>query len=144
MVLGGKTLFRFVVFASGVAAAYGLCDLIFSWNPLAAAPFFAHRTNPVFRAEPLLFLGGLAEIVNGYVCALSFCLVQASLPGTTLRRGLLFGLVIFGFWVLSGTFSAAVWLNLPPGLIAANIAFGFPKCLAIGAVTSFLWSFYGR
>ncbi len=131
-----KRFLRVAFFAPGL---FALCDFVFSWNPLAAAPYLAHRAEPVFRAVPALTFGTLAEGVNGLIAALAFAAWGARVPGSPWRRGLVFGLTWFGFWVVSGTMSAYVWLAVPDSLALANVACGLPKCLALGAALSWLW-----
>ncbi len=123
-------------FAPGL---FGLCDLLFSWNPLAAAPYLAHRAEPLFRAPPALAFGVFAELVNGTIAALAFAAWGRRVPGSPWRRGAIFGATWFGFWVVSGTMSAYVWLAIPDSLALANVAFGLPKCLALGVALAWLW-----
>ena len=123
---------RFIKLWAAAGALYGAADLIFSWNPIAAAPYLAHRAEPVFRAFPLLGFGAVAENINGLVSASAFLLVGRSIEGSVVRRGGLFGLMAWGFWVVSGTMSAYATLNLPASVALMNALFGLPKCLAIG------------
>jgi hypothetical protein len=125
---------RWILLASAGAAIFGVCDLAFSWNPLARLAYLAHAHEPVFRAAPLLSLGFLAECANGWIAALAYGAVAPALAGPSWRRGLIFGVGMWGFWVVSGTFTAAVWLAVPWSVAASNVAFGLPKCLAIGAL----------
>ncbi len=127
-----QTLSRLNKLAVVAATLYGLMDFLCSWNPVAAAPYLLHRHEPVFRSSPQLVLGVLAEAVNGWIAALSFSFIEPALAGSSWRRGTLFGLMIWGFWVISGTLSAYVWLDIPFSLAGINVIFGLPKCLAIG------------
>lgn len=127
-----QTLRRLNKLAIVAATLYGLMDFLWSWNPVAAAPYWLHRHEPVFRSSPQLFLGVIAEAINGWIAALSFVLIEPSLGGPSWRRGALFGLMIWGFWVISGTLSAHVWLDIPSSLSVVNVIFGLPKCLVIG------------
>ena len=114
------------------AALYGVADLVFSWNPIAAAPYVQHRHAPAFRRAPALDFGLVAEAVNGWIAALAFVLVEPALRGSPWRRGALFGMLVWGFWIVSGTMSVVVWLDVPDSVAAVNVAFGLPKCLVIG------------
>lgn len=120
---------RFTRLWLAAVVCFALADLAFSWNPLAAAPYLARRHAPVFRDAPALVFGVFAEVLNGLIAALAFLWVAR---GRGWRDGLLFGLLMWGFWVVSGTMSACVWLDLPASVAIANVAFGLPKCLAIG------------
>lgn len=126
-----RRLRELAILAFGASVLFGVCDFVFSWNPLAAAPYWEHRASPVFRARPLYELGMVAEGINGLVAAAAFLLVRPALPASPRRAGLRFGLVLWAFWVVSGTMSAMVWLEVPRGLAAMNILFGLPKCVAI-------------
>jgi hypothetical protein len=130
---------RLVEHAVAMACVYGFADLIFSWNPIAAHGYLSRSSDPVFRHPPALLLGVFAEAVNGWIVTLAFLAIERSLDGSPWRRGLLFGAIIWGFWVVSGTMSAMVWLALPTELAIANIAFGLPKSLAIGCAMAWLW-----
>ena len=131
---------RLTILATVAAVGFGVADLVFSWNPLAADPYLENRSLPVFRSEPFLALGFVAEIVNGWIAAVAFTLVERGLAGSPLRRGLIFGGILWGFWVVSGTFTAMVWLALPTTLAITNVAFGLGKCLCIGSVIAWTWS----
>lgn len=109
-----------------------IADILFSWNPLAAVPYLAHRHETVFRASPLLAHGLWIEALNGLIAALSYRLLESALQGSVWRRGALFGLVMWGFWVVSGTLSAYVWLDIPTSVALGNTLFGLPKCVFIG------------
>jgi hypothetical protein len=122
-----------------MAAVYGIADLVFSWNPIAAKPYIDHRASPVFRAAPLLGFGVVAEALNGWIAALAFFAIERSLVGGVARRGIVFGSIVWGFWVISGTMSAFVWLELPASLALVNLLFGLLKCLAIGLAMAWLW-----
>jgi hypothetical protein len=133
---------RLVALAVVAALLYGAADLIFSWNPIAAQPYLVNQHLPVFRAEPAFLLGFVAEGINGWVSALTFTLIEGALLGSPWKRGLLFGLIIWGLWVLSGTLSVAVWLDVPPKLSLMNVIFGLPKSLAIAWGISWFWHRY--
>ncbi|MBI5631763.1 MAG: hypothetical protein HY921_12870 [Elusimicrobia bacterium] len=128
-----------ILLAATAGLAFGLLDFIFSWNPIAAAPYWTHHTEPAFRNPPALGLGFFAEAINGWVAAFAFILVEPALQGGWPRRGAQFGLILWGFWVLSGTLSVAVWLDIPTSLAVANIIFGLPKSMAIGICISGAW-----
>jgi hypothetical protein len=130
---------RLIALAAVAAAAFGVCDLAFSWNPLAAAPYLSRRAEPVFRAEPAYALGFAAECGNGWIAALAFVAVEPALRGSPWRRGAVFGAIAWGFWVVSGTFTASVWLAVPAPLALANVAFGLPKCVTIGVTVAWAW-----
>lgn len=138
----GLKLERLVGLAVVASLLYGAADLIFSWNPIAAQPYLANRHLPVFRHEPAYLLGFVAEGINGWIAALAFIVIEAALGGSPWRRGLLFGLLIWGFWVLAGTFSATVWLEVPLMLATANVVFGLPKSLVIGWAIAWWWHRY--
>ncbi|MBI4370866.1 MAG: hypothetical protein HY552_01065 [Elusimicrobia bacterium] len=116
----------------GATILFAIADFVFSWNPLAVAPYAAHRHEAAFRSLPLLDFGLWAEAINGLVASLSFRWIEPALNGSVWKRGSLFGLILWGFWVVSGTMTAFIWLNIPTSLAAANLIFGLPKCLAIG------------
>jgi hypothetical protein len=125
-------ILRFVKLWTAAGLLFGAADFLFSWNPIAAAPYLAHRSEPVFRAFPLIGFGMIAENINGLISASAFLLIGRLIPGSVARRGILFGLMMWGFWVVSGTMSAFATLNLPASVALANVLFGLPKCLAIG------------
>ncbi len=115
-----------------VSLLFAVADFIFSWNPVAAGPYFAVRHLPAFRLAPLFELGFAAELVNGAIALWAFRRIRPALTGTVLANGSIFGLLVWGFWVVSGTLSAFIWLDIPASLAAVNLLFGLPKCLFIG------------
>ena len=123
---------RLAVLASVAAVLFALADALFSWNPVMAAIYRACAREPVFRHPPALGFGFAAEIINGWIAVLAFILIEPGLARSSWRKGILFGLILWGFWVVSGTMSATVWLALPWQVALANVAFGLPKCLFIG------------
>jgi hypothetical protein len=121
------------------ALVFAFADLLFSWNPIAAAPYLLHRADPAFRDVPAYAFGLAAELINGAVVALAFLAVERGLHGSPTRRGVLFGSVLWGFWVVSGTMSTYVWMELPVSVAVANILFGLPKSLLIGLGAARFW-----
>ena len=133
-------LLRFIKLWVAASVLFGLADFIFSWNPLAAAPYLAHRTEPIFRAVPFLKFGIIVEDINGFISSIAYLSIGRTIEGAPIRRGCVFGLMIWGLWVVSGTMSAFVWLNVPVSLALANVLFGLPKCIAIGSGIAWTWS----
>jgi hypothetical protein len=131
---------RLFALATAASVLFGVADLVFSWNPVAASPYLQNRHLPVFRSEPAFFFGLVAEGINGWIATLSFLLVEPALRGSVWRRGLSFGLMMWAFWVVSGTLSATVWLAVPSALAGMNVVFGLPKSLVIGCGVAWLWS----
>jgi len=125
--------------ATAAAIIYGIADLVFSWNPIAAAPYLAHRREPVFRDPPALMVGFFAEALNGWISSLAFFVLEPALAGSPWRRGTVFGLVVWGFWVFSGTATSFVWLAIPWSLALTNLFFGLLKCLSIGCAIAWCW-----
>ena len=135
-----SAVIRFIQLWVAASVLFAVSDFVFSWNLLAAAPYFAHRADPIFRVVPFLKFGMIAEDINGLVSSLAFMFVGRSIEGSIVRRGGLFGLTMWGFWVLSGTMSAFVWLDVPASVALTNVAFGLPKCLAIGWGIAWAWN----
>jgi hypothetical protein len=90
--------------------------------------------------RPAYLAGFFAEGVNGLIATLAFLVVEKGLSRARWRRACGFAWLLWGFWIVSGTASAFVWLDLPTSLALVNLAFGIPKCFCIAWVLTLLHS----
>jgi hypothetical protein len=82
---------------------YGL--LFAKWGEQAS-----HLSRPM---ESLTWRIGmpLADIINGLMIALAFALLYKGIPGTGLKKGLVFGLIL---WLIVGLAGQLFWYTMSP------------------------------
>ena len=77
-------------------------------------------------------------LVNGIVLAFAFAIIRGGIPGRGLKKGLLFGLLVFLIASLPSSLSLYLLINLPVALIIYWTVEGFVACLIGGAIIGLL------
>jgi hypothetical protein len=77
-------------------------------------------------------LGLIFEVINGFMLALVYALVQASLPGQGWTKGITYGLVVWGLRVVMWAFSTFMMTDMSPILIGIHVVTGLVEVLILG------------
>jgi hypothetical protein len=88
--------------------------------------------------ESKMGLGLLFELINGFMLAGIYALIHTSLPGDGWRKGLSYGLIVWGLRVLMWAFSTYMMTDMAPILISITVFTGLLEilviCVAIAAL----------
>ena len=83
---------------------------------------------------------GLAfEVVNGFMLALIYALIQSDLPGQGWIKGISYGLVVWGLRVVMWAFSTYMMTDMAPVLIGINVVTGLVEVLILGVVIAAIY-----
>lgn len=84
--------------------------------------------------EDKVAVGLIFEFANGFMLAGIYRTVQSALPGTGWRKGIRFGLIVWGLRVIMWGFSTYMMTDMAPALILIYVVTGFIEVLILGAV----------
>jgi hypothetical protein len=84
-------------------------------------------------------LGLLFEVINGFMLALIYALIHASLPGRGWVKGISYGLVVWGLRVIMWAFSTYVMTDMSPILIGVNVVTGLVEVLILSVVIALIY-----
>ena len=79
------------------------------------------------------------EVVNGFMLALIYALIQTSLPGQGWVKGISYGLIVWGLRVVMWAFSTYVMTDMPPVTIGINVVTGLVEVLILGVVIAAIY-----
>ena len=123
---------RVVAVGVGAGVVFAVLDGILNANPVARHLYAAYR--PIARQSVNAPLGLLFDIVSGIVMAVVFVILRTALPGGSLAKGLIFGLIVWFFRVAMGVAAQAVMFNVPRSALAYTAASGLIEMLILGSL----------
>ena len=94
---------------------------------------------PASQLEPSkMKLGLVFEVINGFMLAIIYAVIQPALAGQGWTKGVPYGLMVWGLRVVMWAFSTYMMTNLPPTQIAIATVTGLLEmliiCTAIAAI----------
>ena len=88
--------------------------------------------------EAKMKFGLIFELINGFMLAVIYAVIHPSLPGRGWKKGISYGLLVWGLRVVMGAFSTYMMTDMPPILIAINVIMGLIEvmilCIVIAAI----------
>jgi hypothetical protein len=91
---------------------------------------------PGFEAK--VKYGFIFELVNGFMLAVIYAVIHPSLPGRGWKKGISYGLLVWGLRVVMGAFSTHMMTDMSPILIAITGVTGLIEvlilCIVIAAI----------
>ena len=91
---------------------------------------------PGFEAK--IKFGLFFELINGFMLAIIYAVIHPSLPGRGWKKGISYGVLVWGLRVVMGAFSTYMVTNTPPTLIAVTVVTGLIEvlilCIVIAAI----------
>jgi hypothetical protein len=100
--------------------------------PFLAPPHLLHAHMPEAIRE-MVSPAVLAPVTSAVLAAIALLCLSLVPPGTP-RRALRLSAWLLGFWILSEGLLAWVWLDAPPGVVAASLAGGIPRSLVVAGL----------
>ena len=90
---------------------------------------------PGFEAK--VKFGLIFELINGFMLAMIYAVIHPSLPGQGWKKGISYGLLVWGLRVVMGAFSTYMMTDTSPILIAITVVTGLIEvmilCIVIAA-----------
>jgi cellulose synthase/poly-beta-1,6-N-acetylglucosamine synthase-like glycosyltransferase len=89
--------------------------------------------------EAKIKFGLLFEIVNGFMLAVIYAVIHPSLPGQGWKKGISYGLIVWGLRVVMWAFSTYMMTDMAPVLIVINVVTGLIEVLILGIVIAVIY-----
>jgi hypothetical protein len=84
-------------------------------------------------------LGLVFELINGFLLAVIYAVIRASLPGDGWVKGMSYGLIVWALRVVMWAFSTYMMTDLAPVTIGISVGTGLIECLILGFVIAALY-----
>ena len=92
---------------------------------------------PGFEAK--VKYGLIFELINGFMLAVIYAVIHPSLPGQGWRKGISYGLIVWGLRVVMGAFSTYMMTDTSPILIGINAVTGLIEVMILGIVIAAIY-----
>ncbi len=118
----------FLVLDAALGTAGGLIGAQLLGLPVEQPPGFEAKVK----------YGLIFELINGFMLAMIYTVIHPSLPGRGWKKGISYGLLVWGLRVVMGAFSTYMMTDMPPILIAITVVTGLIEvlilCIVIAAI----------
>jgi hypothetical protein len=88
--------------------------------------------------EVKMKFGLIFELINGFMLAVIYAVIHPILPSQGWKKGISYGLLVWGLRVVMGAFSTYMMTDMPPILIAITVVTGLIEvlilCIVIAAI----------
>jgi len=92
---------------------------------------------PGFEAK--MKFGLIFELINGFMLAVIYAVIHPSLPGRGWKKGISYGVLVWGLRVVMGAFSTYMMTDMSPILIAITVVTGLIEVLILGIVIAAIY-----
>jgi hypothetical protein len=89
--------------------------------------------------EAKMKFGLIFELINGFMLAVIYAVIHPSLPGRGWKKGISYGLLVWGLRVVMGAFSNYMMTDMSPTLIAITVVTGLIEVLILGIVIAAIY-----
>ena len=92
---------------------------------------------PGFEAK--IKFGLVFELINGFMLAWIYAVIHPSLPGQGWKKGISYGLLVWGVRVVMGAFSTYMMTDTPPNSIAITVVTGLIEVVILCIVVAVIY-----
>jgi len=89
--------------------------------------------------ESKMMISPLFELINGFILVAVYAVIHNGLPGTGWRKGISYGLIVWGLRVVMWAFSTYMMTDMSPILIAISVVTGLVEVLILCVVTAAIY-----
>jgi hypothetical protein len=89
--------------------------------------------------EAKIAIGPIFELINGFMLAVIYTVIHPSLPGQGWKKGISYGLIVWGLRVVMWAFSTYMMTDMPPALIVITVVTGLIEILILGVVIAVIY-----
>jgi hypothetical protein len=86
-----------------------------------------------------MMIGPIFELINGFMLALIYAIIHPDLPGQGWKKGVSYGLIVWGLRVVMWAFSNYMMTDMPPVLIVITVVTGLIEVLILGVVIAAIY-----
>ena len=90
--------------------------------------------------EAKMRIGLIFELINGFMLAVIYAVIHPSLPGQGWKRGISYGLLVWGLRVVMWAFSTYMMFDVPTISIAITVATGLIEVLILSIVVATIYT----
>ena len=131
---------RFLLAGIASSVLFAVLDMAFGMlGGLVSSKLFGLPAAQPADFEKKTRLALLFEVINGFMLALIYALIQTSLPGQGWVKGISYGLIVWGLRVVMWAFSTYVMTDMAPITIGINVVSGLVEVLILGVVIAALY-----
>lgn len=89
--------------------------------------------------EAKIKFGLIFELINGFMLALIYAVIQPALPSQGWKKGISYGLIVWGLRVVMWAFSTYMMTDMSSILIAITVVTGLIEVLILGVVIALIY-----
>jgi hypothetical protein len=89
--------------------------------------------------EDKMMIAPVFELINGFMLAVIYAVIHPSLPGRGWKKGISYGLIVWGLRVVMWAFSTYMMTDMAPVLIVINVVTGLIEVLILGIVIAVIY-----
>jgi hypothetical protein len=89
--------------------------------------------------EAKIAIGFIFELINGFMLVVIYAVIHPSLPGRGWKKGISYGLLVWGLRVVMWAFSTYMMTDMPPISIAITVVTGLIEVLILGVVIAAIY-----
>jgi cellulose synthase/poly-beta-1,6-N-acetylglucosamine synthase-like glycosyltransferase len=89
--------------------------------------------------EDKMMIAPVFELINGFMLAVIYAVIHPSLPGQGWKKGISYGLIVWGLRVVMWAFSTYMMTDMAPVLIVINGVTGLIEVLILGIVIAAIY-----
>ena len=82
--------------------------------------------------EAKIKFGLIFELINGFMLAAIYAVIHPSLPGQGWKKGISYGLLVWGLRVVMGAFSTYMMTDISPASTSIGVVTGLIEVLILG------------
>jgi hypothetical protein len=96
--------------------------------------------SPAQPDEAKMMFGLVFELINGFMLAVFYTVIHPSLPGRGWKKGISYGLIVWGLRVVMWAFSTYMMTDMSPVLITITVITGLIEVLILGIVIAAIYT----
>lgn len=125
-------MLRYVLVSVGSGILFGIMDGLINANPLARRLYKVFE--PIAKKSINVPVGLVIDLIYGFALAGGFLLLESSLPGAGIVKGLIFGGLVWFTRVVMQAASQWMMFTVPAKALLYTLATGLIEMLVLGVV----------
>lgn len=132
---------RFLLAGIVTSILFLVFDMLFgSLGGFIGAQVFGLPFDQPSGIEAKIQYGLIFELINGFMLALIYALIHPSLPGQGWKKGISYGLIVWGLRVVMWAFSTYMMFDIPTVSIVITVVTGLIEVLILGTVIAVIYT----
>jgi len=132
MTTGKIILSTIILWIIGTAFTFLTCGWLFTWI-YEIPPVIWHPIDQMMSTSNLIW-SNLAGLLSSFIFVAVFMVFYKGIPGEGIKKGLIYGFLIWLVGTLSGMMSMPLYMTIAPAVVAYWIVQAFVYNLIAGAV----------